>query len=283
MGLVDTRDMLLKAQEEKYAIGAFNIENMEMAQAVIETAEEMESPVICAVSQNAMKYARADLYCAIVAAIAKHVKVPVAIHVDHAETEETALKALCGNFTSVMIDGSKLTYRENRNLTKRVVDICNIFSIPVEGEIGPIGGKTDAVPDYKLIYTDPQAAKDFVEETGVSSLAVAIGTAHGIYKNTPRLDIDRLSEIMEVVKVPLVLHGASGVPDDQICECINRGICKINYATELRIAFSNAVRCFLREDDKTFDPKVYSKFGRDAVKNVVRQKIEILGSAGKCV
>lgn len=283
MGLVNTRDMLLRAQKEKYAVGAFNIENMEMAQAVIETADEMASPVICAVSQNAMKYATADLYCSIVASIAKTVKVPVAIHVDHAETEETALKALRGSFTSVMIDGSKLTYSENRDLTKRIVDICSIFSIPVEGEIGPIGGKVDAVPDYKLIYTDPQAAKDFADETGVSSLAVAIGTAHGIYKKTPRLDVDRLSAIAEVVSVPLVLHGASGVPDDQIQECIRRGICKVNYATELRIAFTDACRKFLREDDKTFDPKTYGKLGRASVKEIVRQKIEVLGSAGKCV
>ena len=282
MSLVDPREMLLKAKREKYAVGAFNIENMEMAQAVIEVADEMKSPVICAVSQNAMKYATADLYCAIVASIANHVSVPVAIHVDHAETEETALKALRGNFTSVMIDGSKLTYAENRDLTKRIVDICNIFSIPVEGEIGPIGGKIDAVPDYKLIYTDPQAACDFAKETGVSSLAVAIGTAHGIYKKTPRLDVERLSDIASVVEVPLVLHGASGVPDEQIQECINRGICKVNYATELRIAFTNAARTFLREDDKTYDPKVYSKLGRNAVKEVVRQKIEILGSVGKC-
>lgn len=283
MGLVNTRDMLLKAQSMRYAVGAFNIENMEMAQAVIETAEEMKSPVICAVSQNAMKYATADLYCSIVASIAKSVSVPVAIHVDHAETEETALKALRASFTSVMIDGSKLTYSENRDLTKRIVDICSIFSIPVEGEIGPIGGKVDAVPDYKLIYTDPQAAKDFAEETGVSSLAVAIGTAHGIYKKTPRLDVDRLSAIADVVSVPLVLHGASGVPDDQIQECIRRGICKVNYATELRIAFTDACRNFLREDDKTFDPKTYGKLGRTAVKEIVRQKIEVLGSAGKCV
>lgn len=282
MSVVNTKEMLLKAQKDKYAVGAFNIENMEMAQAVIETAEEMNSPVICAVSQNAMKYANAGLYYNMIWAIAKDVDVPVAIHVDHAESEETSLKALRGNFTSVMIDGSKLTFSENVALTKRVVDICKIFDIPVEGEIGPIGGKIDAVPDYKLIYTDPQAAQDFSVKTGVSSLAVAIGTAHGIYKHIPRLDVDRLSAIAEKVEVPLVLHGASGVPNNQIKECIRRGICKVNYATELRISYTNAIREFLRKDDKTYDPKVYGKLGKSAVKEVVRQKILVLGSADKC-
>ena len=282
MGLVNTKEMLLKAQENSYAVGAFNIENMEMAQAVIEVADELNSPVICAISQNALKYATADLYFSIVASIAKDVSGPIAIHVDHAENEETALKALRGGFTSVMIDGSKLTYSENRDLTKRIVDICGLFSVPVEGEIGPIGGKIDSVPDYKLIYTDPLAAKSFALETGVSSLAVAIGTAHGIYKNTPRLDLDRLSVIANEVNVPLVLHGASGVPDDLIKECINRGICKVNYATELRIAYTDSVRAFLRDDDTTFDPKAYSKLGRESVKSVVRQKLEILGSVDRC-
>ena len=282
MGLVDTREMLLKAQTEKYAVGAFNIENMEMAQAVIECAEELPSPIICAVSQNAMKYASADLYYSMVASIASHVRVPVAIHVDHAETEETALKALRGKFTSVMIDGSKLTYSENRDLTKRIVDICSLFNVPVEGEIGPIGGKVDAVPDYKLIYTDPMAAKEFAEETGVSSLAVAIGTAHGIYKNTPRLDVDRLSAIADLVDVPLVLHGASGVPDEQIKECIQRGICKVNYATELRIAYTRACREFLANDKESYDPKLFGRLGRDAVKKVVCDRIKVLGSDGRC-
>lgn len=282
MPLVDTKEMLIKAQKGCYAIGAFNIENMEMAQAVVWTAEELQSPVICAISQNALKYATADLYYANVAMLAKQVKVPIAIHVDHAETEEVALKALRGGFTSIMIDGSKLTFSENRDLTRKVVSICSIFDIPVEGELGPIGGKIDAVSEDKLIYTDPQAARDFVKETGVSSLAVAIGTAHGIYKDIPRLDFNRLSEIANVVDVPLVLHGASGVPEELVKECIRRGICKVNYATELRVAFSDAVRTFFRENEKTFDPKVYGQLGREAVKAVVKEKILTVGSEGKC-
>lgn len=282
MPLVDTKKMLLNARHEKYAVGAFNIENMEMAQAVIETCEELKSPVICAVSQNALKYASASLYYSIVASLAKDVSIPVAIHVDHAETEEIAFKALRGNFTSVMIDGSKLTFSENRDLTKKIVDICNLFAVPVEGEIGPIGGKVDAVPDYKLIYTDPQAAHEFVIETGVSSLAIAIGTAHGIYKNTPKLDVNRLSEIAESVDVPLVLHGASGVPDDQVKECISRGICKVNYATELRIAYTGAARKFLTEDTKAYDPKIFGVLCRNAVKEIVKEKIMVLGSANRC-
>ena len=168
MSLVSTRRMLNDAQKGGYAVAAFNIENMEMAQAVIWTAERLQSPVICAVSQNAMKYASADLYAANVRVLADSVSVPVALHVDHAETEETVQKALRGGFTSIMIDGSKLDYSGNCTLTGKVVSACGPLGVPVEGELGALGGKADALPDSQLIYTDPEDAKDFAEKTGVS-------------------------------------------------------------------------------------------------------------------
>ena len=281
MALVNTKQMLLNAQSGGYAVGAFNIENMEMAQAVIWTAERLRSPVICAISQNAMRYANAELYAANIKCLAETAVIPVAIHVDHAENEEIVIKALHGGFTSIMIDGSKLTYAQNLAMTKRIVQLCDILHIPVEGELGAIGGKIDAVPDYRLIYTDPLAAKDFAEQTGVSSLAVAIGTAHGVYKNIPRLDYQRLSATREHVSVPLVLHGASGLSTSQVHECIKRGICKVNYATELRIGFTNAVRAYLAQDAVCNDPKVYGKAAREAVCDIVEEKLRAVGSVGK--
>ncbi len=281
MSLVDSSRMLADARLGRYAVAAFNIENMEMAQAVIWEAEELKSPVICAVSQNAMKYASADLYAANVRVLADSVSVPVALHVDHAENMDTVQKALRGGFTSIMIDGSKLGFEENCALTGQVVGICRLFGIPVEGELGPLGGKADALPDSKLVYTDPEDARVFAETTGVSSLAVAIGTAHGIYKDKPRLDYVRLAEIRDTVDVPLVLHGASGLSAEQVARCIENGICKVNYATELRIAYTDAVRNYLKEFPDVFDPKKYSQKGRDAVRAVVREKILSLGSRDK--
>ncbi len=281
MSLVDSSRMLADARCGRYAVAAFNIENMEMAQAVIWEAEELKSPVICAVSQNAMKYASADLYAANVRILADSVSIPVALHVDHAETMDTVQKALRGGFTSIMIDGSKLGFEENCALTGQVVGICRVLGIPVEGELGPLGGKADALPDAKLVYTDPEDARAFAERTGVSSLAVAIGTAHGIYKDKPRLDYVRLAEIRDMVDVPLVLHGASGLSAEQVSRCIENGICKVNYATELRIAYTDAVKAYLKEFPDVFDPKKYSQKGRDAVRAVVREKILSLGSRDK--
>lgn len=282
MALVDTNDMLLKAKQGRYGVGAFNIENMEMAQAVIEAGKEMCAPVICAVSQNALKYATANLFYSNVACLAAESKYPVAIHLDHAESIETVLKALRGQFTSIMIDGSKLSFEDNVKITKNVVDMCKMFHIPVEGELGPIGGKMDSVPDSQLKYTDPALAQRFVEETGVNSLAVAIGSSHGIYKQKPCLDVNLLESISSKLSIPFVLHGASGIPNDQIQECIEHGICKINYATELRLAFTNAIREFIKTDDKTYDPKVFGRAGRDAVKQVVKNIIKSIGSENKC-
>ena len=282
MSLVNTKTMLLNARKGKYAIGAFNIENMEMAQAVIYAARDLESPVICAVSENAMKYADAGLFYANVLYLANNVDVSVAIHVDHAESEAVVMKALRAGFTSIMIDGSKETFRDNLELTKRIVHICNIFDIPVEGELGAIGGKIDSAPDSKLIYTDPYAALDFVNQTGISSLAVAIGTVHGFYKAEPRLDYDRLQEISELVDVPLVLHGASGLSDDQIISCIEKGISKINMATELRAAYTKAIRTYLDNDKNVYDPKKFSREARNAVYELVKNRIMLFGSAGKC-
>ena len=274
--------MLLDAQKNKYAVAAFNIENMEMAMAVIYTADQLHSPVICAVSQNTLNYANANVFFGIVKSIADSVSIPVALHVDHAEKIEVVYNVLRNGFSSVMIDGSKLPYIDNVGITKKVVEICQIFDIPVEGELGAIGGKEDSLPDKDLLYTKPETALDFVEHTGVSSLAVAIGTAHGIYKNTPCLDYERLTAIRNVVDIPLVLHGASGLSEEQIKECVARGICKINFATELRQAFTSAVKKYLSVDSNVIDPKKMGKMAMEAVSLVVKEKIIQLGSNNRC-
>lgn len=282
MALVTTKKLLLKAQEEGYAVGAFNVENMEMVQAVVAAAEEMYSPVIIQTTPSTVKYADLEYFYANAKVAAEKASVPIAIHLDHGSSFELAMQALRSGYTSIMIDGSHGTFEENIAVSKAVVDACHPSGIPVEAELGKVGGKEDDLDGGDdNPYTDPQEAKTFVEATGIDSLAVAIGTAHGVYKGTPRLDVERLSEIKKVVSIPLVLHGTSGVPDEMVQECIRRGICKVNYATDLRIAFSEGVKSCLKENPDTFDPKKYNAKGREEVKQYVINKIHVCGSENR--
>lgn len=282
MALVTTKEMLLKAQEGHYAVGAFNVENMEMVMAVIGAAEELNSPVILQTTPSTVKYAGLDYYLANVKVAAEKASVPVAMHLDHGSSFELAMQALRTGYTSIMIDGSHESFEDNIAVSKAVADACRPSDIPVEAELGKVGGKEDDLDGGEgNAHTDPQEAKEFVERTGVSSLAVAIGTAHGIYKGEPKIDLDRLSEIREVVSVPLVLHGGSGIPDETIKESIRRGIAKVNYATELRIAFSNGVKKILAENPDVIDPKKYGAAGRDSVKEFVKGRMEVCGSINR--
>ena len=281
MALVTTKEMLLDAQKNGYAVGAFNVENMEMVQAVIAAAEELRSPVIMQTTSSTLKYAGPEYYFANVAAAAKKATVPVAIHLDHGNGFDIAVKCFREGYTSIMIDGSHSVLEENIAITKEVVDICHAGNVPVEAELGKVGGKEDDVDGGSGGYTDPAEAVRFVEETGVDFLAVAIGTAHGVYKGVPKLDVERLSQIREVVSVPLVLHGTSGVPDEAVKECIRRGICKVNYATDLRIAFTEGVKEVLTAHPETIDPKKYNAVGREKVKEYVLGRIKVVGSEGK--
>lgn len=282
MALVTTKEMLLKAQEGHYAVGAFNVENMEMVMAVIGAAEELNSPVILQTTPSTVKYAGLDYYLANVKVAAEKASVPVAMHLDHGSSFELAMQALRTGYTSIMIDGSHESFEDNIAVSKAVADACRPSDIPVEAELGKVGGKEDDLDGGEgNAHTDPQEAKEFVERTGVSSLAVAIGTAHGIYKGEPKIDLDRLSEIREVVSVPLVLHGGSGIPDEIIKESIRRGIAKVNYATELRIAFSNGVKKVLAENPDVIDPKKYGAAGRDFVKEFVKGRMEVCGSINR--
>ena len=281
MALVTTKKMLLDAQAGGYAVGAFNVENMEMVQAVIAAAEELGAPVIMQTTPSTLNYAGPEFYFANVKAAAEGAQIPVAIHLDHGNSFELAVKAFRNGYTSIMIDGSHHVFEENVEITRRVAQVCHSAGIPVEAELGKVGGKEDSLDGGDGGYTVPEEAAEFAERTGVDSLAVAIGTAHGVYKGIPRLDVDRLSEIRKVVQVPLVLHGTSGVPDETVRECIERGICKVNYATDLRIAFTDGVKECLAANPKVFDPKKYGGAGRERVKEYVKGRILVCGSNQK--
>ena len=284
MSLVTTKKMLQDAQEGHYAVGAFNVENMEMVMAVIKAAEELNAPVIMQTTPSTVKYAGLDLYLANVRAAAERAKVPVAMHLDHGSSFDLAMQALRAGYTSIMIDGSHETFENNIAVTKEVADACTPVGVPVEAELGKVGGKEDDLDGGDGDpFTDPQQAKEFIERTGATSLAVAIGTAHGFYKGIPKLDQERLSKIREVVTVPLVLHGASGVPDEAVRESIRRGICKVNYATELRVAYSNGVKDVLKSNPDTIDPKKYGNAGIENVKQFVMARMKNCGCAGKAV
>lgn len=281
MAFVTTEEMLKKADANGYAVGAFNVENMEMVMAVIKACEELNSPAILQTTPSTVKYAGLDMYYANVAAAAKKASVPIALHLDHGNSFELAMQALRVGYTSIMIDGSHDSFEDNIAVSKRVADACKPNGVPVEAELGKVGGKEDDLECDDPGYTDPDDAVRFVKETGISSLAVAIGTAHGIYKGEPKLDVNRLSEIRKVVDIPLVLHGASGVPDEMVKECIRRGISKVNFATELRIAYSNGIKAYLKENPDAFDPKKYDAVGMEYVTELVKNKIKVCGSENK--
>ena len=281
--LVTSRELLLDAQKNKYAVGAFNVENMEMVLAVLNAAEQTKSPVIMQTTPGTLKYAGADFYFANIRAAAERSNIPVVCHLDHGNSFETAIKAFHTGYTSIMIDGSKLKFEENIALTKSVVDVCHAGNIPVEAELGRVGGKEDDLDNTGINnpFTDPNEAAEFVKRTNCDSLAVGIGTAHGVYKGTPQVNFEVLGRIHELVKVPLVLHGTSGVPDEQVIRCINMGMCKVNYATDLRIAFTNGVKEHMKNNPAVFDPKKYGAVGMTEVTRYVIERMQVLGSCNR--
>ena len=278
MSFVTSEKMLLDAQKGGYAVGAFNVENMEMVMAVIAAAEELRAPLMLQTTPSTIKYAGLDMYLANVKAAAERASVPVCLHLDHGDSFDLAMRALRTGYTSIMIDGSHNVFEENTAVTKAVADACRPSGIPVEAELGKVGGKEDDLDGGEGNgYTEPLEAKEFVERTGVTSLAVAIGTAHGVYKGVPKLDLDRLAEIRKVVDIPLVLHGASGLSEEAVVESIKRGICKVNFATELRIAYTDGVKEFLAANPDAFDPKKYGKVAMEHVKAIVETRMKMCG------
>lgn len=283
MSLTAVVEMLKKAEAGGYAVGAFNCNNMEIVQAIVAAAEAENAPVIMQASQGAIKYAGLDYIVAMAKLAAERTHVPVALHLDHGTSYEQAIQCIHAGFSSVMIDGSKLPLVENIKLTKRVLDVARAVGVSVEAELGKIGGTEDdiTVSERDAFFTDPAEAETFVRETGVDSLAVAIGTAHGQYKGIPELDFPRLKKIKSLVNIPIVLHGSSGVPDEAVQEAIRLGVRKVNIDTNIREAFVLAARKVLEANPKEIDPRKMLGPAREAAIEVIRQKIRIFGSSNK--
>lgn len=283
MALINTIKMIENAQKEGYAIASFNIHNLETIQGVVEAAWEEGSPLIIQTTPGTLKHAGISYVVACVKTAADLYDIPIALHLDHCESFDTIMQCIRAGYTSIMIDSSMLPYEENVAAVKRVVDIAKTVGVSVEGEIGKIGGTEDdmTVDEQDAALTVPKEAQDFAEATGIDTLAIAIGTAHGLYKGEPKLDFDRLSAIREKVNIPLVLHGGSGVYDDAIKESIKRGICKINIATELKVPMATAIQEVFAANPKENDPRKYMGNAKEAVKEIARKKIRLCGSNGR--
>lgn len=281
--LVTGKEILDHASKNNYAVGAFNIVNMEMLQAVIAAAEEEKSPVFVQTTEGAISYAGYGYLSAMVQYAAKNAKVPVAFHLDHGGSFETAMQCLRHGWTSVMIDGSHHPFEGNVDVTSRVVAAAHACGVSVEAELGRLGGVEDniSVDEKDAMFTDPAEAKEFVERTGVDYLAIAIGTAHGKYKGVPKLDIERLKKIKGDLNMPIVLHGASGVGPDQIEMAIQNGVNKINIDTDLRCAYTDKVREILDKDKEVFDLRKIIGPAKANVTATVAAKMRQFGSSGK--
>jgi len=281
--LVNTKEMLLHAQREGYAVPAFNIHNLETLQVVVEAAVELRSPVILAGTPGTFSYGGRDYLQALVEVAAKKNDIPITLHLDHHEKFIDIKESIDLGTKSVMIDASHHAYEENIAIVKEVVEYAKVHGVTVEAELGRLGGQEDdlIVEEADAFYTDPEMAKDYVEKTGIDSLAVAIGTAHGLYKEEPKLDIERLKKIRSLVDIPLVLHGASGVPFEAVRECIYNGICKVNIATELKMPFSSELRRYLIENPEANDPRKYMKPAKVSMKKIVVEKIQMCMSENR--
>lgn len=283
MGYVGMKELVDKAQKGRYAIGAFNCNNMEIVQAIVAAAEAENAPVIIQASQGAIKYAGINYIAGLTQIAAQGAKVPIALHLDHGTSYEQCFQCVENGFSSVMIDGSKHPLADNIALTQRVIAVARPKGVSVEGELGKIGGTEDdiTVSEKEALFTDPLDAERFCRETSVDALAIAIGTAHGQYKGIPQLDFDRLREITKRVSTPIVLHGSSGVPEEAIREAISLGVAKVNIDTNIREAFVAAARKVLEENPAEIDPRKMLGPAREAAIEVIREKIRIFGSSGK--
>ncbi|MBN1886225.1 MAG: class II fructose-1,6-bisphosphate aldolase [Candidatus Krumholzibacteriota bacterium] len=304
--LVTNKELLDAARAGGYAVGAFNINNMEFVQAITDAAMTLQSPAILAVSQGALAYAGFENLVELARTAAEVRKISISLHLDHGQDMSIIERCIEEGFTSVMIDGSHLPFDENVAVTRKVVEKARPRGVSVEGELGRLAGIEDniSVSEQEARFTDPDEAAAFVEKTGVDSLAVAVGTSHGAYKfkGEAKLALDRLSEIVARVPVPIVLHGASGVdpahvalaneygaelagtrgvPDEAIVDAVRRGVCKVNIDTDMRIAFTAFVRQTLGKQPAVFDPRKILGPAREAIKNVVMHKMKLFGSEGR--
>ncbi|MBM7866542.1 class II fructose-1,6-bisphosphate aldolase [Heliobacterium gestii] len=283
MPLVPVSQLLAAADAGKYAVGAFNCNNMEIVQAIVDAAEAERAPVIIQASQGAIKYAGLEYIVALARLAGEKASVPVALHLDHGTSFAQCIQCIRSGFTSVMIDGSKYPLEENIALTNRVLEVARAVGVSVEAELGKIGGTEDDihVDERDAFFTDPAEAKQFVDATKVDALAIAIGTAHGQYKGRPELDFDRLAKIRQLVNIPIVLHGSSGVPEEDIQKAISLGVRKVNIDTNLREAFVDGVKEAIEKNPREIDPRKILGPAKTKMSEVIREKIRIFGSNGK--
>lgn len=281
--IVNMDEMLQKARKGGYAVPHFNINNLEWARFILEECQVHNSPVILGVSEGAIKYMGGYLTVAsIVKALVKDlkIKIPVAIHLDHGSSVESCYAAIDAGFTSVMIDASKYSLEENIKITRQVVEYAHNRGITVEAEVGHIGGTEESI-EAEIAYAQVDDCRKLVDQTNIDFLAPALGSVHGLYKGEPCIDFDRMQEINNIIKRPLVLHGGTGLSDEIIKRAIANGICKININTELQIAWSNAVREFLNKDNKEYDPRKIIRSGEIAIKKAIKHKILLFKSDQK--
>ncbi|KEI73346.1 tagatose bisphosphate family class II aldolase [Endozoicomonas elysicola] len=283
MALYSTRQMLLDAQANQYAVPAFNIHNLETVRVVVETAAEMRSPIILAGTPGTISYAGARYLVAIAQTASEIHDIPIALHLDHHESLGAIKPLIDMGVKSVMIDGSHHDFEENIRIVREVVQYAHARDVTVEAELGRLGGQEDdlIVDEKDALYTNPAQAAEFIERTGIDSLAVAIGTAHGMYKSEPKLDFERLAEIRNVTTAPLVLHGASGISTPDVRRTIELGVTKVNVATELKIAFSDKVKEYFLANPEANDPRKYMEPGKDAMAALIREKIDMCGSSNR--
>jgi fructose-bisphosphate aldolase class II len=276
-------EFLPKAKANKFAVGQFNMNNLEFAQAITEAAIAEKSPFIFGVSEGALKYMGIEYTVAIAEAAARKSGLPIALHLDHGSSFEVAMQCIRAGFSSVMFDGSHYSLEENIRLTKEVVRAAHAMGVSVEGELGTIGGVEDdiSVDEEHAALAKPEEAIRFYEETGVDALAIAVGTAHGMYKGEPKIHYDIIQKVADAIPVPIVLHGGSGVPDEAIRQSIQAGVGKINVNTENQVACTNAIREVLSGDSKVYDPRKYLAPARNAMIEVVREKIRLFGSSNQ--
>lgn len=273
--VVSSARLMEKASKEKYAVPAFNIDNLESAMAVSEIMHEMRTPVIVQMIPRTLNYGGIGVYPAMMRELMADCQVDYALHLDHGSDLKLAKKCIASGFSSVMYDGSMLPFEENIRLTKEVTDFALPMDVSVEGELGTIGGKEDGDTELEASYTGVDEAAEFVRRTNVSTLAIGVGTAHGVYKGTPHINVQRIGEIHSAIETPLVLHGASGLSDEVLRACIEAGITKINFATELRQAYTEGIKAEFAKDPEVFDPKIYMRGAIDNIKEVIRHKIGI--------
>ncbi len=283
MSLVTLHEVLALARRDGYAVGAFNVHSLEIIPSVVETASEEGSPIILQFTEGTLKFCGYDTIRVLAGHLARVAPVPVVLHFDHGGSYELTVKAVAAGFSSVMIDASKLPFAENVKATREVVRMAHAAGVSVEAELGRVAGKEEniSVADSEAAFTDPDEAAQFVAETGVDALAVAVGTVHGFYRWEPKLAHELLERLQTAVPVPLVLHGGSGVPQDEIRKAIARGIHKVNVATEAKDAWARALRQSLAEQPDEYDPRPILTPVRLAVKEVVRAKIRLFGSNGR--